>query len=197
MNKNESKYFNTALLMNDALLLLLQKKDYEYITVKEVCLKAGVHRSTFYLHYESMNDLLTETVETLNKRFFDMFGEKNRSFSLDKATCDECMFITPEYLKPFLGYIKDNKKLWRLICEKGYLFRTEKTFDKMYKSIFCPILAKYGVNEKEQPYVFSYFFKGVLGIITAWVDLDCEKPVDELVSIITDCLSYRTSEKND
>lgn len=196
MNKNESKYFNTALLMNDALLILLQNKDYEFITVKEVCQKSGVHRSTFYLHYESMDDLLTETTETVNKRFLSVFGEKNLSFSLDKATCDECMFITPEYLKPFLGYIKENKKLWRLICEKRYLFNAEKTFDKMYKSLFRPILAKYGVSEKEQPYVFNYYFKGVLGIITAWVDLDCEKPVDELVSLISDCLSYRPSAKN-
>ena len=29
MNKSESKYYNTALLMNEALLLLLEKKDYE------------------------------------------------------------------------------------------------------------------------------------------------------------------------
>ena len=42
MNKSESKYFNTALLMNEALLLLLEKKDYEFITVTEICKKAGV-----------------------------------------------------------------------------------------------------------------------------------------------------------
>lgn len=50
MNKFESKYFNTALLMNQALILLLEKKEFEYITVKEICEKAGVNRSTFYLH---------------------------------------------------------------------------------------------------------------------------------------------------
>ena len=33
MNKSESKYFNTALLMDEALLLLLEKKDYEFITI--------------------------------------------------------------------------------------------------------------------------------------------------------------------
>ena len=58
MNKYESKYFNTARLMNEALLLLLENKDYEYITVKEICSKAGVNRSTFYLHYETIDDLL-------------------------------------------------------------------------------------------------------------------------------------------
>ena len=32
-----------------------------YITVKEICEKAGVNRSTFYLHYENTTDLLQET----------------------------------------------------------------------------------------------------------------------------------------
>lgn len=53
MNKSESKYYNTARLMDTALLELLDKNDFEYITVKQICLKAGVNRSTFYLHYES------------------------------------------------------------------------------------------------------------------------------------------------
>ena len=37
MNKNETKYINTAHLMNEALLILLEKKNYEFITVKEIC----------------------------------------------------------------------------------------------------------------------------------------------------------------
>ena len=44
MNKNESKYFNTAIRMDEALIMLLEKKDFEYITVKEVCEVAGVNR---------------------------------------------------------------------------------------------------------------------------------------------------------
>ena len=62
MNKSESKYYNTALLMNEALLLLLEKKEYDFITVKEICEKAGVNRSTFYFHYVSIDDLLFETI---------------------------------------------------------------------------------------------------------------------------------------
>ena len=45
MNKNESKYFNTAVKMDAALMSLLEKKDFEYITVKEVCAEAGVNCS--------------------------------------------------------------------------------------------------------------------------------------------------------
>ena len=47
LNKSESKYYNTASLMDEALILLLEKKEYSFITVKEICEKAGVNRSTF------------------------------------------------------------------------------------------------------------------------------------------------------
>ena len=62
MNKSESKYFATAARMDEAFLALLEKKDFAYITVKEICEAAGVNRSTFYLHYETMADLLSESV---------------------------------------------------------------------------------------------------------------------------------------
>ena len=65
MNKNESKYFNTAIKMDKALITLLEKKDFEYITIKEICDTAGVNRSTFYLHYENTFDLLQETTKSV------------------------------------------------------------------------------------------------------------------------------------
>ena len=67
MNRSESKYFNTALRMDEALAALLEKKDFEYITVKEICDAAGVNRSTFYLHYENTRDMLDETVVLLSR----------------------------------------------------------------------------------------------------------------------------------
>lgn len=57
MNKSESKYFNTALLMDEALIKLLAEKNIEFISIKEICEKAGVNRSTFYLHYETIGGI--------------------------------------------------------------------------------------------------------------------------------------------
>ena len=37
MNRSESRYFATAARMDEAFLTLLAKKDFEYITVKEIC----------------------------------------------------------------------------------------------------------------------------------------------------------------
>ena len=76
MNKSESKYFNTALRLDEALIALLEKKDLQYITVKEICHQAGVNRSTFYLHYETIADLLDETLEMVNQRFRSYFPQR-------------------------------------------------------------------------------------------------------------------------
>lgn len=43
MNKSEAKYYHTACLMDEALINLLQRKEYAFITVKEICEKAGVN----------------------------------------------------------------------------------------------------------------------------------------------------------
>ena len=77
MNKNESKYFCTATLFDEALINLLDKKDIEYITIKEICKKAGFNRSTFYLHYENIDDLLNECMEYINKKIILMKMWKN------------------------------------------------------------------------------------------------------------------------
>lgn len=69
LNKSESKYFNTAIKMDKAFLQLLEKKDFEYISVKEICEKAGVNRSTFYLHYDNISDLLSESIRYMNEQF--------------------------------------------------------------------------------------------------------------------------------
>ena len=113
MNKSESKYFNTAICMDEALLALLEKKDLPYITVKEICEKAGVNRSTFYLHYETIDDLLTESIEYLNNACFAYMREKQDDLGTDFVSgiteCDinELYLVTPKYLSPYLEFIKE------------------------------------------------------------------------------------------
>ena len=79
MNKSESKFYNTALLMNQALIEILNKKDYEFITIKEICKKAGVNRSTFYLHYNNIDELLSECIENTDKKFISYFPENKKN----------------------------------------------------------------------------------------------------------------------
>ncbi len=100
MNKSESKYFNTAVKMDKALIKLLDKKAFDFITVKEICNEAGVNRSTFYLHYENTADLLEEAIEYTNEEFLSYFNENGKSFieDMNNKSDSELMLISPRYL---------------------------------------------------------------------------------------------------
>ncbi len=101
--------------MCDALLSLLEKKEFAYITVKDICGEAKVNRSTFYLHYENTNDLLEELIRSTNKDFeiaFSLVEKKNPASS----SKDELMFIKDEYLVPYLAFVREHKnyiKPWK------------------------------------------------------------------------------------
>lgn len=43
---SDSRYFQTAEKMDQALMELLSRKDLQFITVKEICAEAGANRST-------------------------------------------------------------------------------------------------------------------------------------------------------
>ena len=67
--------------MDEALIALLEKKDFEYITIKEICGKAEVNRSTFYLHYENTTDLLREATQYIIDSFLSYFSVDAKSIT--------------------------------------------------------------------------------------------------------------------
>ena len=189
MNKSESKYFNTAIKMDEAFLSLIEVKDFEYITVKEICSKAGVNRSTFYLHYETVADLLEETTQYMHRKFIDTFSHKANDFpDIGNCSTDQLMLITPEYLKPYLTFIKDNRKLYSAALEYPQIFQADKTYQIMFQNIFSPILERFGIPANERQYHMLFFLNGIEGIILHWLKGDCSDSIENIIKIIETCV---------
>ena len=190
MNKSESKYFATAAKMDEAFLSLLEKKDFAYITVKEICEAAGVHRSTFYLHYETIGDLLTESAEHMNRQFLDYMAQEAEAFVTNLRTCplEELYLITPEYLTPYLNYIREHRRLFRTATENAAVLGLDRTYDQMFRHVLSPILERYGVPEDEHVYRMAFSVQGLMAIITEWLRRDCADPVERIISIMQGCI---------
>ncbi|MGN0313758.1 MAG: TetR/AcrR family transcriptional regulator, partial [Fusicatenibacter sp.] len=61
MKKKENQRIAlTKLLLKENLLQLMSEKDFQSITVTELCDAAGVNRSTFYNHYGCPADVLAD-----------------------------------------------------------------------------------------------------------------------------------------
>ena len=190
MNKNESKYFNTAIKMDEALITLLEKKDFEYITIKEICDTAGVNRSTFYLHYENTSDLLKETTRYIIDKHLAYYEIDKTRISLQFETCkrEELLFITDEYLVPYLKFIKDNQRLFKVSIKHFNSLNMGDVYGRMFEHIFNPILERFHVPEKERSYMMKFYLTGVYAIVMEWLEKNCSDDIETVIKVITDCV---------
>lgn len=190
MNKSESKYFNTALRMDEALIALLEKKDLEYITVKEICHQAGVNRSTFYLHYESIAELLDETMEMINQRFLSYFPWEEEAVlvDLEHRELNDLVFVTQEYLLPYLRFIQDNKKVYRAAFRNPSSMQANARYGVLKQRILDPILERFEIPAARRPYYIAYYVEGIAAIVKEWLRHDCGDSVEMIAAIIESCV---------
>lgn len=190
MNKFESKYFNTATKMDLALISLLKKKPFDYITVSEICEQAGVNRSTFYLHYENVCDLLDETAQYLLNDFLSYFSTDTKSIALNLKNCElnELVFIRDKYLTPYFTYIKNNKEVFGTALANNKTLGFEDVYKRMFDNIFNLILDRFNYPQSDRQYVMMYYLNGINAIVSEWLKNDCDKSIDELSKIVVTCV---------
>ena len=186
MNKSESKYFNTATKMDLALISLLKKKQFEYITVSEICETASVNRSTFYLHYETISDLLDETTRYLLDDFRSYFPTD----TIDLVCCDrnELVFVCDKYLTPYLTYIKNHKEVFGTAITHNKILKFEDVHKRLFDNIFNPILDRFHYPSNTRQYVMMYYLNGINAIVLEWLKNGCDKSIAEISEIISVCI---------
>ena len=190
MNKSESKYFNTALRIDEALIALLEEKDLEYITVKEICQRAGVNRSTFYLHYDTVADLVNEAAEMVNQRFLSYFPQQKEEIlqGMDSREPEDLILVTREYLLPYLRFIRDNKKVYRAAFRNPGGMWVDTRYVELKQHILHPILERFEIPAVHQPYYIAYYVEGIMAIVKEWLRKDCADEVETVAYIIEACV---------
>ena len=193
MNKSESKYFHTAIRFDKALLSLLEQKPFEYITIREICEKAEVNRSTFYLHYENTSDLLEETTAYVLDNFNSYFCVDTESITTKFANCDleDLKFVNEKYLHPYLSFIKENQRVFSAVLSQPTAFNSMAIFQRLFDNIFKPILDRFHYPRDEQNYVMMFYLNGITAIITEWLKDGCQKSIEDISAIMLVCIYGR------
>jgi AcrR family transcriptional regulator len=190
LNRSESKYFATAERMDEAFLALLEKKDFAFITVKEICRMAGVNRSTFYLHYETVDDLLEECVQHIIRQFAASMPFNTAEFigKLESCPLTELFLITPAYLKPYLNYIKEHRRIFRATVEHAATLKMVDAFNALNRNVFVPIMNRFQVPEEQQNYLIKFQLGGLLAILNEWLLDDCRDSIEQMIEVIQMCV---------
>ena len=63
--KTDRRVLYTKMFLRESLLALMREMPISKITPTELCRRAGINRNTFYTHYQSAEELLSEIEEEL------------------------------------------------------------------------------------------------------------------------------------
>ncbi|MDR0501099.1 MAG: TetR family transcriptional regulator C-terminal domain-containing protein [Coriobacteriales bacterium] len=68
----------TTQYLTTALISLIQKKEVSHITVKELCQSAQINRATFYIHYNNIQDFLSQLISNVVVEMTLLLDKNNR-----------------------------------------------------------------------------------------------------------------------
>ena len=170
---NQRTRLSKKLFQHAVLELLEEKGGIEKISVRELCEKAELNRSTFYAHYaeprevlqEAEDEIMTETAEHIK-----MIGEQMTGGG-------------KEYLSSFLRHIRDNDKVFRVLLVTA----ADPAFKNRFMQISVLNLFEHmqlTMDADKQQYIYSYLLNGSFGILTQWIRSDYAVSIEEIVDLL-------------
>lgn len=169
----------TKMVLKNALVELLSENSIAKITVKAICEKADVNRSTFYTHYTDQYDLL----QNLKDELFDSINAYITSHNF-RAKDEDLYLITYNVML----YIKDNQKICTLLFGGNGDIKFQK---RVFSILESPFYNGFNIvlGERKTEYVFSYVISGSLGLIQNWFKNNLEESPEEIAMLITNLAS--------
>ena len=123
-------------------------------------------------------------------KHFSYYSVDTKGIEERFENCELCdlVFITAEYLVPYLTFIRENQRLFKVAIKRFNAMSMEQVYGKMFTHIFNPILARFRVPERERPYVIKFYLTGIFAIVMEWLDKNCEDDMETVAQIIVDCV---------
>lgn len=177
---NNQRFQTTEEKIQKALFSLLRIRKYNDISIKELCFEAGINRSSFYTHYDDINDLMIKTEYNLSKKIMQIFDPQKN--------WDENIFTL------LFKFLYDNRHFYN-----SYLTTNEQTFmEKSDFKSFINIINRNNIamnyNENERIYHMAFFAGGIKALVKSWISTGCKETPEQMSKILTN--EYKINAKN-
>ena len=168
LKKEDRRVRRTKKLLTQALTELLQKKQVNEITVKELTDLADMNRGTFYMYYKDIFDMLEKIEDELFQKL-DVIAQTHEHG-------DPTQQVKPILLDLF-RFIEENQEVCRVLLspngDMNFLHRLYEAIRERSLEIWKDQMGSLG--EKEFDYRYSFVIFGCAGMIRAWVNRSCQE----------------------
>lgn len=156
MNKQEIKFQKTEELIKSTFIELTKEKSAGRISVTEICEQADINRGTFYIHYESVPQL----IDALEYEYAQKLIQAVSVYHYDKQT--------EAFFENIFRCVKDNSELFYF-----YFFVSQgkgiQIFENHLQESFLPEWLKHtDIDEFEAKLVLKFLLKGAMELLKQW-----------------------------
>lgn len=173
--KINQKIINTKKSLSKSLIYLLSKNSITEIDVSQLCTYAGVNRTTFYKHYNSLYDLLNELINEFFKKIEILFLKVNEN----ENTTSKIAFL--------LKYLKQNREFVSVIMNNNTLTTISQ---RLITLDFIDSLIKTNIQYRKSVYIndnyyIDFIISGWYAVIKRWVNENCALDENTLARLLT------------
>lgn len=170
----------TKHLIYSAILDLLEEYSIGKINVSMLCKKANINRSTFYSHYETIEQVIEE-IENDTLSNLQMYITSS-SEVYKEANFEQAMIQA-------LEYIKNNCRLFKILLSQNVNWNFTGIMIHLLNNELREITSEeLRQNKDNYNYVIQFCVHGVTSIIKLWLDNNTKESPKKMAKIITNLL---------
>lgn len=164
----------------EAFLLLCQEKGFSKVSVKDIVEKAGYNRSTFYYHYEGLDDLLDDIQDLLLEDLTDIDLQADFN-QIIQDLVDKALHSRRHVLEI-------------LISEKG----DPNFLDRLIQGLLPIIQDRFSVREDEPrlEYYVTYLIHSIFSVIILWIKNNKDLPLSQVEAMLVELLKTQEDQLN-
>lgn len=187
MRKEDRRVRITKAAIRESLIELMSTYPLSKVSVKMICEKADINRSTFYAHYQDQYDLLHKIQKEV---IADI-----RTYLAGKTFTDDSTVTLP-LLTQVLEYVRSDIPLFKVLLT-GNTDNLSFQGDLM-QIAWDQIMKEVGFGTPIAPqhakYLQHFAISGFVSIIKVWIDDGTPESPEQLAGIITQLIFNGTSE---
>lgn len=180
--QNNRRVRFTRSALREALIDLILEKPLVSITVKDICARADINRSTFYLHFKDVTDILRTTEDEIIEHMREHAPTHEQEFH-DQQEIEG-------FFTDFLEQIRSNPRMMKVIqvlcSEQGDPYFVRKLQTMTYEAFLegWDMHMMPEMSEHQKLLVFSYIISGMVSMLSAWTTRAQDTPTEQVVSLL-------------